>query len=340
MTEPSRASLPLWPIRYKPRDDELLSSWLIRLSHGMGLKVQTLCNLEFGNQRQVWNRDIDRLGPEWLIETLSQRTGTPLNLARQTTLRAYDGILYRRFKTSGILPWVLRLKMYHRTWRGHGLMFCPGCLADDEAPYYRRSWRIAMHTVCLRHRCMLMDRCPVCQAGVGFTRTDLGQPAVDEFPPLNLCHACGFDLSLAESLSPRCLDHAAAAWLTRLWSDFADGNLGRETVDRIRLLHVVGSLLTKHHKAMHLSAYVCDRLGVDRLPPDPGRTPLEARPVDQRHQLLQMAAWLLTDLRCRLGEALRDHAVRFNHLLRDFRNVPSDYRQTVLALPHRILASP
>ena len=96
-------------MRYKPQEDELLSSWLVRLAHGLNMKVQTLCNLEFGNQRQVWNRDIDRLGPPWLIETLSRRTGTPLRVAQQTTLRVYDGVLYRRFKSSGVLPWVLRL---------------------------------------------------------------------------------------------------------------------------------------------------------------------------------------------------------------------------------------
>lgn len=75
----------LWPIRYKPLPDELLSSWLVRLAHGHGLKVQTFCNLMFGNRRQVWNRDIDRLAPDWLVEALALHTGTPMELARRTT---------------------------------------------------------------------------------------------------------------------------------------------------------------------------------------------------------------------------------------------------------------
>ena len=65
---------PLWPIHYKPLPDELLSSWLVRLAHGHGLKVQTFCNLIFGNSQQVWNRDIDRLAPTWLLDQLSYRT--------------------------------------------------------------------------------------------------------------------------------------------------------------------------------------------------------------------------------------------------------------------------
>jgi hypothetical protein len=90
----------LWPIRYKPQPDELLSCWLIRLAHGHGLKVQTFSNLLFGHRRQVWNRDVDRLGPSWLIEELSHRTGTPMSAAKATCLRAYEGVLFQSFKLS------------------------------------------------------------------------------------------------------------------------------------------------------------------------------------------------------------------------------------------------
>jgi hypothetical protein len=37
-----RLTQSLWPIRYKPFDDELLSCWLVRLAHGHGLKVLEL----------------------------------------------------------------------------------------------------------------------------------------------------------------------------------------------------------------------------------------------------------------------------------------------------------
>lgn len=105
----------LWPIRYKPLPDELLSCWLVRLAHGHGLKVQTFCNLIFGNQRQVWNRDIDRLAPTWLVDELILRTGISPELAWGTTLRAYEGVLYPKFRLAGTLQWILTLKLYHRT---------------------------------------------------------------------------------------------------------------------------------------------------------------------------------------------------------------------------------
>jgi hypothetical protein len=125
---------PLWPIRYKPFPDELLSCWLVRLAHGHGLKVQTFCNLMFGNRRQVWNRDIDRLAPAWLVDELILRTGTSPELAWGTTLHAYEGILYSKFQMSGTLRWILALKVYHRTRKGYGLQFCPACLAEDQVP--------------------------------------------------------------------------------------------------------------------------------------------------------------------------------------------------------------
>lgn len=333
MSGPDRAGLALWPIRYKPKDDELLSSWLIRLAHGMGLKVQTLCNLEFGNRRQVWNRDIDRLGPPWLLETLSRRTGTPLHVVQRTTLRPYEGILYRQYKYSGVLPWVLGLQMYHRVWQGNGLQYCPACLAEDETCYYRRSWRLALNTICLRHRCLLLDRCPDCDAGVAFIRTELGRPDIDEFPGLSTCHACSRDLRQASSSAPSCLDGEAAQWLTDLWRNVEAGRIDNECLDSIEVLHVVCSLLTRRRPALHLAEYLCDVLGADRLSPTTRRTPIESRGVAERHQLLQMAAWMAVDLPERLAEALGQRAFRFNHLLRDFRHLPASYRAVVEALP-------
>lgn len=330
-----RPTLLEWPIRYRPLEDELLSSWLVRLSHGLGLKVQTLCNLEFGQQRQVWNRDIDRLGPSWLIETLSQRTGTPLATARKTSIRCYDGVLYRRFKSSGILPWVTRLKMFHRTWQGNGLMFCPACLTEGKTPYYRKSWRIAMNTVCLRHRCMLQDRCPMCKAGVAFTRTDLGNPGMVDFPDLNLCHACAFDLATASRQPPPCLDRDAAAWLAELWRDFAAGDFDASTLEQIEMLHVTCALLMRRRSKLHLAEYVCERMGVVTPQFGPGRVSIESQPVDVRHQVLQLAAWLMIDLPARLSEAVRAHALLYNHLTRDFRSLPTSYRKVAMSIPHR-----
>jgi len=178
---------PLWPIRYRPLPDELLSSWLVRLAHGHGLKVQTLCNLIFGDQRQVWNRDIDRLAPMWLITELCRQTDTPFDVAWATTLRTYEGWLYPKYRSSGMLHWILMLNMYHRKRQGYGMQFCPHCLASDPVPYLRKSWRVAFNTVCAQHGNLLADRCPACGASQGGCR---------------LIHATNCVLSRARRWSP------------------------------------------------------------------------------------------------------------------------------------------
>ena len=129
----------LWPIRYKPLDDELLSCWLVRLAHGHGLKVQTFCNLLFGKRLQIWNRDIDRLAPAWLLDELIARTGTSRAQAEGTSLRVFEGVLYPQFKESGNLLWILAAQVYHRRRMGQAQQFCARCLADDGVPYFRKT---------------------------------------------------------------------------------------------------------------------------------------------------------------------------------------------------------
>ena len=65
----------IWPIHPHPRPDELLSSWMVRLAHANRYKVHDFYALYFGRERQIWNRDIDHLAPDWLLNGLSFHTG-------------------------------------------------------------------------------------------------------------------------------------------------------------------------------------------------------------------------------------------------------------------------
>ncbi len=324
---------PLWPIRYKPLPDELLSCWLVRLAHGHGLKVQTFCNLMFGNKRQVWNRDIDRLAPPWLIEELVRRTGTSPEIAWNTTLHAYEGILYSKFRSAGALQWILTLKMYHRTRQGFGLQFCPTCLAEDAAPYFRKRWRIALNTVCTRHGTMLLDRCPECGAGVAFHRLDMTRADADAIgvTPLSYCHSCGFDLRNAVIEKPIAYDQDASSLLLEVNCQFdqevmpdSDWDVGRFAV-----MHQLCRIMTAHYKHVHLREFVLDQIGAQDVELTAGRISIEMRIIRERHHLLQLAAWLLVDLEPRLTAAWRAGAVRYNVLLKDFSEPPVQYHRIV-----------
>lgn len=188
----------LWPIHLKPFPDELLSSWIVRLAHGHGLKLQTFCSLVFGRDKSIWNRDIDKLAPDWLIHKLAECTGTSIQAVMETTLKSYEGILYEHHQPNGNTKWILPLGVYHRTRRGHGLQFCPLCLAEDAEPYFRKRWRLALSTICTKHNCYLLDACPQCKSPLAPHRTDMHPKESCPHKALGACcWKCGFDLRSA-----------------------------------------------------------------------------------------------------------------------------------------------
>lgn len=334
---------PLWPIRYKPLPDELLSSWLVRLAHGHGLKVQTFCNLIFGNRRQVWNRDVDRLAPPWLVDTLARHTGTPLNVAYGTTLKVFDGVLFRNPRPSGHLNWVQSLKIYHRVRKGFGQQYCPACLASDEVPYFRKLWRLSLSTVCLRHRCMLQDRCYACGAAVSFFRMDFGTAAahsVDAATSVARCHDCKSDLGAAPTIAPLIVESGAYGKLIDL--NVSAQGLGDERPDpaisdELDVLRHLCALMLSKKASVKLRGHLLDAFSLDDpVSPSERRIPMESLPTGIRHILLQCGAWLLNDLAVRLSAAVKSGNLRYSHLLRDFEDAPAWYCNLVaIAVPHR-----
>jgi Zn ribbon nucleic-acid-binding protein len=321
----------LWPIRYKPLSNELLSCWLVRLAHGHGLKVQTFCNLIFGNRLQVWNRDIDRLAPSWLLDELCLRTGTPDGVARRTTIRQYEGVLYRRFRLTGVLDWILVQKMYHRKRQGFGLQFCPLCLAEDETPYFRTQWRLALNTLCVRHEVMLMDRCPACQAVVAAHRLDMAKHDAIHVPPLSYCHVCGYDFRDAPATKPIQYDRDVLTLLFDIGRLFDGQKVFPENwqLAHFEVMRHLCFLMTSRYEHIHLRDFVSKRLGIGNVLLKDGRVPFESRSVHERHCLMQLTCWLLVDLQERLTEAWRAGAVRYNVLLKDFDAPPDFYVRMV-----------
>jgi hypothetical protein len=214
------------PAHLKPLPDELLSSWLIRLAHGHGLKLQTFSAMVFGRDKSIWNRDIDKQAPDWLITKLAELTGATAQTVLNTTLKSYEGVLYEHHQPNGNTKWVLPLGVYHRKRRCHGLQYCPRCLKEDAVPYFRKRWRLALSTICTRHGCYLLDACLECASPLAPHRADMQGR---EYFPLGAvsvhCWKCGFDLrsasaaAVTDSASVRlqvqlefALEHGYADW--------------------------------------------------------------------------------------------------------------------------------
>jgi hypothetical protein len=316
----------LWPIHTKPLPDELLSCWLIRLAHGHGLKVQTFCNLVFGNKRQVWNRDIDRLAPEWLIDELVARTGTAHEVAYNTTLRPYEGWLFAKFRESGSLSWILTLKMYHRKRQGFGLQFCPLCLREDETPYFRRQWRVVLNVMCAQHNIWMQDRCPKCRSGVAFHRIEMGRPNSTAVDSLSVCHDCGFDLRDSPTQNYDEAESEEHAYIANLCRDAnrlpAPVEHGPASADSLAVMRQFCKLVGSERPKVRLREFIDEARGGEPTRFVASREPIETRPPEERIEMLFQAGWMMADLEGRVGRAWTARAIRYNHLLKEFTNPP------------------
>jgi ribosomal protein L32 len=297
-------SATLWPIHSKPLPDELLSSWIVRLAHGHGLKVQTFCNLFCGNRFQVWNRDIDRLAAPWFLEKLRERTGTAPDIAWKTTLRAYEGVLFGKMRVAGQLPWILTLKTYHRTRAAFGMQFCPACLAEDHTPYFRRRWRAAFYTVCTQHETLLLDRCPYCGSPVIPHRIDMHiqESASLSETSLAMCHACRADLRGGRKSIPSSYDLQASVLLACAREAIEHGctKSNQWDLERFAVMHQLCRILIAVSPHIHLRSFAEHSLRCPEQVLLRERMPIETRVISQRHHLLQLAAWLMDDLDNRL----------------------------------------
>lgn len=184
-----------WPVHPHPLPDELLSSWLIRLAHGNGLKVQSFYGGWLGRSIALWNRDIDRLAPPDLIETLSASTGIDSATLASHSIRSLAGIISEDVPVGGHTDWLMPLQVYHRTRNGFGLMFCRSCLRQDREPYFRRRWRLACITCCTLHGQLLLDRCTNCQSPVQPHRADMvRRRGLADQVAMTRCAHCSVDL--------------------------------------------------------------------------------------------------------------------------------------------------
>lgn len=177
----------LWPIHLKPMPDELLSSWLMRITRAYITTPHTFVR-KLWPDIEIWNRDLDRLAPMTIIEDLARHTGVSIQRAINTTLRAYEGVVFEHLAVNGLTSWILPLQIWHRVHLRRGQQYCPACLANGEQ-YFRRRWRLSLVTGCTEHGLVLLDCCPRCGASVNFHR------AAYWIPRLGSCYRCGYDLA-------------------------------------------------------------------------------------------------------------------------------------------------
>ena len=326
------------PAHPKPYSDELFTSWLIRIAHANGLKIQTFCHLLFPNY-EIWNRDIDRHTPDWLINELADKTGCSTTQIYATTLGSLQGQLFEKNKLSGQLTWISSLKVNHRKRNNNAISYCPLCLATDYEPYFRKSWRVALYTFCPIHQIMMHDSCSKCGAYIAFHRQELGKPYLHHFTELNYCWHCQHDLSCSPNekvvFSNDSIKRKWQQWLSQLAApNYAFSQRERE---QLKILHHLVVIATSCRLTPNLYAYLCQQTHLTPLNLDRSQHLIwESRSLAERHSTIHACLWLLQSYPRNLFQAWQDKAVRYNHLLKDFRDCPDDFRQTVSLMNRNI----
>lgn len=176
-----------WAIPVPLLPGELFSTWLARTALAQGCDPMDLTGSLWPRWR-AWTVDLDRgLSPERL-EVLALRSGVDAAQLEEATLRpVVTAINPERCSVKAMWPWVLSLGSRNRR-RFGGLQYCPYCLAEDQIPYFRRSWRLVWHVGCVRHGNLLADHCGRCHAPA--------EPHRSRATDMTLCRcpSCGFDL--------------------------------------------------------------------------------------------------------------------------------------------------
>lgn len=147
------------PLRIAPVDGEALDSWLEALSARMQVTWGDLLvgvGLPAGRSRSYTSG--------WLVEltdlqarSISDVTGTDVAALKAMSLHHISRALVQG---SALAPESLGSMLWLR---GRRSRFCPRCLTDNGGRWLSW-WRLRWSFVCMRHQCLLADRCPACQS--------------------------------------------------------------------------------------------------------------------------------------------------------------------------------
>ena len=146
-----------WPVRPNPELDETFTSWMCRLAIGLGLPprrfyVNTL------RWHFPWRRNFDLFDDVEKLIFLARKADKPLTSLTGMTL-GYDVL------TVGYPGYLDSQESTH---------FCPLCLQEDPAPYFRKIWRSPQVASCDHHGIFLHARCGNCQSPIKLlSREDL-----------------------------------------------------------------------------------------------------------------------------------------------------------------------
>lgn len=293
----------LWLFRTKPQEDELFSSWLVRLASGLALRLQTFTTQVLGLHAGYWTGDVDRQLPLQVVHRLSQGTAVSGERIVAMGLSGYEGRLWENYRSLGPMAWLTPIGRNGRHRLRHGQQYCRLCLEEDDHPYFRRKWRLAFNVVCERHNLLLEDACPHCLAPVEFHAGDFGQRLLGYECPIVQCGLCKGDFRCRVRRSDPVVSRSVLevqrllnAALKTGWHSALPGARSYSHLHFVGLRHLIRLLCSAGH-AKRLRQYVLGTKGMLDFGLQLGSAwqKYEALRVGERAFILDCAAQLLRD---------------------------------------------
>lgn len=191
----------IWAAHPQPKEDELLSSWLIRISSECGMSAIKFCS-EILNVDNPNLRIVDRSPDDLLLQGLSEGTGMPVERIREASLLAEEGYVFSQ-NGKGVSRWIIPAITVHTKISAYtnGMAYCPECLRTDATPYYRKNWRYAYYAICTTHRIPLRSTCPHCNRPYSHMQP-VNQTRIDLLDPVRSCWSCGGNVGIVPPSSP------------------------------------------------------------------------------------------------------------------------------------------
>lgn len=175
----------------KPYNDELLSSWLFRISKANYTRLSNITKKFFGirNMHQI---DFD-LYDFSKINLENFYTITQINNIEKYQLTKYISYIEESINTFGRKRWITPFNQILTTGnKFFSIRFCPECL--KKYAYLKQEWRLMIVNICEEHKCFLHNYCPKCGKGLKYPNLQYEQKIIT-------CYNCGFNLIDSEIIN-------------------------------------------------------------------------------------------------------------------------------------------
>lgn len=185
-----------------PLTNEAPSSWMSRLAMAQGRPLKEIMTMLEFSLRHGRDPDVELSGTR-LSQLLKQ-----CSLTRSAFAYAARSMSLLNCTGTKVSPTLL-------TWRDRSrFRYCPSCLATSPIPYLDIRWRIGHWRHCLRHSCLLEDRCWKCEAYVTYP-IDMEQSAAGlaGHASQRRCQRCSADLA---AVGPAYVDFRRQCVITQI----------------------------------------------------------------------------------------------------------------------------